>query len=83
MKKLFVGILLLALVIGVSIPAMARAEVNVSIVQPPPIVFAAPPSLIVLPDTYVYVVPDSDADIFFYNGWWSPMGRSLVSLSLL
>ena len=70
MKKLFVGILLLALVIGVSIPAMARAEVNVSIVLPPPIVFAAPPSLIVLPDTYVYVIPDSDADMFFYNGWW-------------
>ena len=37
---------------------------------PPPIPFAAPPELIVLPDTYVYVVPDVDVDIFFYNGWW-------------
>jgi hypothetical protein len=24
----------------------------------------------VLPETYVYVVPDIDEDIFFYNGWW-------------
>jgi hypothetical protein len=70
MKKLFFGTLFLALVIGVTIPTLVRAEVNVSIVLPPPIVFAAPPELIVLPDTYVYVVPDSDADMFFYNGWW-------------
>ena len=37
---------------------------------PPPIPFAAPPELIVLPETYVYVAPDIDADIFFWNGWW-------------
>jgi hypothetical protein len=37
---------------------------------PPSIPFAAPPELIVLPETYVYVVPDVDVDIFFYNGWW-------------
>ena len=70
MKKLFLGTFLLALAISVSITSMARPEVNVSIVLPPPIVFAAPPALIVLPDTYVYVVPDINEDIFFYNGWW-------------
>ena len=69
-KKLFLGTLLLALIIVVSIPTMARAAVSVSIGLPPPIVFAAPPELIVLPETYVYVVPDVDVDIFFYNGWW-------------
>ena len=37
---------------------------------PPPIPFVAPPELIVLPETYVYVVPDVAVDIFFYNGWW-------------
>ena len=66
MKKLLFGTILLALVLVFPIPTMAR----VSISLPPPIVFAAPPVLIVLPDTYVYVVPDVDADIFFYNGWW-------------
>ncbi|MFH1703809.1 MAG: hypothetical protein ABIB41_10370, partial [Nitrospirota bacterium] len=34
------------------------------------IVFAAPPELVVLPETYVYVVPDIPMDLFFYNGWW-------------
>jgi len=70
MKKLFFGTLLLVLAIVVSIPTMARARVNVSIALPPHIVFAAPPELIVLPETYVYVVPDVNVDIFFYNGWW-------------
>ena len=69
MKKLFFGTILLALVIAVPLPTMVRADVNVSIALPP-IVFAAPPELIVLPDTYVYVVPDVEAEIFFYNGWW-------------
>ena len=70
MKKLLFGTLLLALVIVVPIPTMAGVDVNVSIALPPLIVFAAPPELIVLPETYVYVVPDIDVDIFFWNGWW-------------
>jgi len=70
MKKLLLETLFLAFVIAAPIPAMARVDVNVSIALPPPIVFAAPPALIVLPETYVYVAPDIDVDIFFYNGWW-------------
>lgn len=70
MKKLLFGSLLLALVMVTGIPWMARAEVNVSIVFPPPIVFSRPPELVVVPETYVYVVPDIDADIYFYRGWW-------------
>jgi hypothetical protein len=71
MKKLFFGTLLLALIMVVPIPTMARVDINVSIGLPPPIVFAAPPDVIVMPDTSdVYVVPDIDADLFFWNGWW-------------
>jgi len=70
MKKLFLTTVLLALVSVFSYPAMARAEVNINISLPPLIVFSSPPELIVLPDTYVYVVPSVDADIFFYDGWW-------------
>ena len=70
MKKLFFGAMFLALIIAVPIPTMARVGVNVNIGLPPPIGFSAPPALIVLPKTYVYVVPDTDVDIFFYNGWW-------------
>jgi hypothetical protein len=70
MKKLLFGTILLALVLVFPIPTMARVDVGISISLPPLIVFAAPPMLIVLPETYVYAVPDVDADIFFYNGWW-------------
>src|SRR5512143_1456009 len=70
MTKLFFGTLLLALAIIVPIPAMAEVNIGIGISLPPPIVFEAPPELIVLPDTYVYVVPDIDVDIFFWNGWW-------------
>jgi hypothetical protein len=70
MKKLFLGTLLLALVIVVPIPTMAGVNVNVGIGLPP-IVFAAPPDVIVMPDSSdVYVVPDIDVDLFFWNGWW-------------
>jgi hypothetical protein len=70
MKILFFSTLILALAIVVPVPTMAGVDVNVSIALPPPIVFAAPPELIVLPETYVYVAPDVNTDIFFYNGWW-------------
>ena len=70
MKKLLFGTLLLALVIVAPIPTMAGVNVQVNISLPPPIVFAAPPEVIVIPETYVYAVPDLDVDIFFYNGWW-------------
>jgi hypothetical protein len=70
MKKLFFGTMLLALVIAGPIPTKAEVDINVSIGLPPPIVFAAPPELIVLPETYVYVSPDVGVDLFFWNGWW-------------
>jgi hypothetical protein len=37
---------------------------------PPPIPFTAPPDVIVIPETNVYVAPDIDVDLFFWNGWW-------------
>lgn len=73
MKKLLLGTILLALAIVVPVPTMAGVDVSIGIgiPLPPPIVFAAPPEVIVLPDTrYVYAVPDIEADIFFWNGWW-------------
>lgn len=69
MKKLFLGTILLALGFVFPIPTTAKADVGISI-SLPPIIFSAPPALIVLPETYVYAVPDVDMDIFFYNGWW-------------
>jgi len=70
MKKLLFGTILLALVIVVPMPTMAGVDVHVSIPLPPLIVFAAPPEVVVLPETYVYVAPDIDVDFYFWNGWW-------------
>ena len=71
MKKLLLGTMLLALVTVVSVPAMAQVSINVNIPLPPPIVFQAPPDVIAMPDTNdVYVAPDINVDLFFWNGWW-------------
>ena len=71
MKRLLLGTFLLALEIVVPMPARAEVNISIGIPLPPPIVFAAPPEVIVMPDTdYVYVVPDVDADMFFWGGWW-------------
>ena len=72
MKKLFVGVILLAFAMVSPNSTMAGVDISIGIALPPPVVFEAPPNLIVLPDTYdVYVVPDLYyTDMFFWNGWW-------------
>ena len=71
MKKLLCSTILLALAILVPIPTMAGVNISIGIPLPPPIVFESPPAVIVLPDTSdVYVVPDVNVDLFFWNGWW-------------
>lgn len=40
---------------------------------PPPYAFSAPPDVVVIPGSYVYMVPGIEADILFYGGfWWHP-----------
>ena len=70
MKKLLSRTLLLVLVFVVPVPTMAGVDVGISISLPPLIVFATPPVMVVIPQTYVYAVPDLNEDIYFYNGWW-------------
>ncbi|PKN18985.1 MAG: hypothetical protein CVU71_09380 [Deltaproteobacteria bacterium HGW-Deltaproteobacteria-6] len=70
MSNFVLGKILIALTFLLPAQAMAGVNVDINIALPPPVIFAAPPALVVLPETYVYVVPDSDVDIFFYSGWW-------------
>jgi hypothetical protein len=73
MKKLLFGTIVLSLVLAFPVLTMAmggRVDVGVRIPLPPPIVFAGPPHVVVIPETYVYGVPDVDVDFFFYGGWW-------------
>ena len=71
MNKLLLGIILLSLVIVAPVSTIAGINIDIGISLPPPVVFGAPPDVIVLPDTNdVYVVPDINVDMFFWNGWW-------------
>jgi len=71
MKNVALRTILLVAVLIAPIPAVAQVSISVGVSLPPPIVFQAPPSVIVLPDTPdVYAVPDINVDLFFYNGWW-------------
>ena len=73
MKKLLSVLILLASAIVVPVPAMAEVNVNIGIgiPLPPAIVFHTAPDVVVLPDTdSVYVAPDLEVDLFFWNGWW-------------
>ncbi len=46
-------------------------DVSIGVPLPPDIEFGAAPDLVVLPDTDdVYVAPDIDADLYFWDGWW-------------
>lgn len=54
--------------------SFAGAEVNIRLPLPR-LFLPAPPPLILIPGTYVYAVPDADADIVFYQGaWYRPHG---------
>ena len=80
------------LFLSITISAMAQVTitvpppppppgVRVTVPLPPPIVFPAPPEVVVLPETEVYAVPSVPEEIFFYNGyWWSPERKALQVL---
>ena len=72
MKKLILKVLFLTLVVFAPVSAMAEVSVHVDIPLPlpPPIIFPAPPEVVPIPETDVYVVPDAQEEIFFSGGWW-------------
>jgi hypothetical protein len=39
-------------------------------IEPPPIEITGPPELLPIPGRYVYFIPDTDADIFYYHERW-------------
>ncbi|MHB8882806.1 MAG: hypothetical protein ACYC69_15015 [Thermodesulfovibrionales bacterium] len=65
------GALLLVLA-GSAVKAEAGVSVNIG-VNIPAYRFAAPPEVVVIPGTNVYMVPDIDVDVLFFQGyWWRP-----------
>lgn len=72
-KKLLVATILL-LLLGFSSNGVARVDINIG-VPLPPLVFPAPPPMIVIPGTYAYFSPDVQPDNFFYHGYWYRLHR--------
>lgn len=77
MKKLLLGTLVAVSLLAIAPAAPAEVSINIGIPLPhiriplpPHIHFSAPPRLVVLPESYVYVAPDVDEEIFFADGWW-------------
>ncbi|HTP65997.1 MAG TPA: hypothetical protein VMJ66_11450, partial [Geobacteraceae bacterium] len=71
MKVLFTCVIILMLAFATPFPAMAGVDVSIGISLPPPIVFPSPPPVIVMPEASdVYVAPNVNVDLFFWNGWW-------------
>jgi hypothetical protein len=64
---LLAGLLIMPFIL---LPLPGFAQVGVHIGPPPQYRIATPPSVVVIPGTYVYMVPDINADIFFYSGDW-------------
>lgn len=70
MKKRMLIIFLVGVMFAVSLGYSTEVKAGVPIPPPPPFVFPAPPSVFLIPNTYVYFVPDIEPDIFFYHGYW-------------
>ncbi len=73
MKKINSAVLLAwIMILGFAIyPSSSQARVDIHVgVSLPPLVISAEPEVAVIPGTYVYFVPDVEADLFFYDGYW-------------
>ena len=58
--------LVLALAALSALTAEAQVSVNIN-VAPPPVIFHAPPRVVVVPNTPVYYVPDTTYNVFVYE----------------
>jgi hypothetical protein len=65
-KGIFLGFVMAAATLF-ALPAEAQVSVNVN-VGPPPVIFSAPPRVVVVPKTPVYYAPDTSYNVFVYEG---------------
>ncbi len=66
MDRRLVIALVLAAAVASAVVADAQVSVNIN-VAPPPVIFPAPPRVVVVPNTPVYYVPDTSYNVFVYD----------------
>lgn len=61
---------MMLVIAGAALYALAaEAQVSVNInVGPPPVIFPAPPRVVIVPNTSVYYVPDTTYNVFVHEG---------------
>lgn len=79
MKRYLLTATMILLPVATISATNASAEVNLNIGINLPIagvVVSSSPDVVVISGTYVYFIPDSDEDVFFYHGYWyKPRGN--------
>lgn len=72
MRKSFFALVFIILLSLTGYPIKSEAGVDI-VLTLPAIRFYSPPELVVIPDTYVYIIPGIGMDLLFYEGyWWRP-----------
>ncbi len=71
-KKVFLFVTLLFVLLAGT--ALAQFNVNINIGTPPPVAVSAPPTMAVIPGTYVYIATSvGNTDLMFYqDNWYRP-----------
>ncbi len=67
MRKTVVLQLVIALAVLAAVPAAAQVSMSINI-APPPVIFPAPPRVVVIPQSPVAYVPDTSYNVFFFDG---------------
>ena len=71
MKKIVLLMASVFFVFGMALVGEAQVNVNIGVAPPPPLQFAAPPDVVVVPSggSDVYLVPNT-VGLYFHGGYW-------------
>ena len=66
--RVLLGLMLLVVFLSPPSPAHAQVNINVQIGEPPPVVVYSPPTMVLLPEPQTYVAVGVPYDIYFVSG---------------
>ena len=71
MKQIILLMVCLFFAVGIAVTGAAQVNIKTSVPPPPPLKFAGPPDVVVVPSgtNDVYLVPNT-VGLYFYGGYW-------------